>query len=243
MQLQVFKESKFTDVVIMEDLTDTREKVVSILKRNGCRVRIATNSNEAIEYAKKTQVKSYILDINMGQTRTQEGLDALERLKKINSGNWVAILSGYPQKYKNMAIKLQADFFQEKTGNIESDLKNIMQSYCQYIKPKVYKGLCETNEMGNNNHKVKTIEDEIKSDINYNTYLHYYSNKTWRIQNEGLYIGIVLGKIEFTGNDKNALLAEIRRKYPNVACYFTQVKTEIEKYKIITPFFTKSIQG
>lgn len=84
----------------------------------------AENEDEAVDLCKKG-FRNFIVDIHMGSDRQQEGLNLLQRLKKINPDTFVAILSGHLGAQTKRMAK-DADLIQEKTDNRKNDVNTIL---------------------------------------------------------------------------------------------------------------------
>ncbi|MCG8368809.1 MAG: response regulator [Pseudanabaenales cyanobacterium] len=88
-------------------------------------IKFAGNQDEAISLWEKGY-HIYILDISMGNDRAQEGLDALERLKKKDSDNIVAILSANLENHRGSYALKRADIVQRKTSDRRRDIEEII---------------------------------------------------------------------------------------------------------------------
>jgi ActR/RegA family two-component response regulator len=92
-------------VVVMEDSSPAEEAIKEVIEKElGWTVKMAKNSNEVAEYARNGEAAIYILD-NKIEDNSNEGLDALEKVKAIDENILVAIFSAYP-KYKIQAYRI-----------------------------------------------------------------------------------------------------------------------------------------
>lgn len=115
-------------VVVLENNDATRAAIKSSLAALGFKAHFVRTGPEAIELAEKHKAKHFILDIHLGSERSQEGLDTLEILKSIDETLFVSVLSAYPNRYRDMAMRLDANVFQSKSARIEEDMESIINS-------------------------------------------------------------------------------------------------------------------
>lgn len=126
------------EVVVMEDSPAAEEAIKKVMEGElGWKVTMAKNSNEVADYAKKKKAGIYILDNKIGDKPT-EGLDALERLKKIDENSIVAICSAYPNpEYKRQAYKIDGNLvgYEEKINgtNLEQNFRNIAAKFIERL--------------------------------------------------------------------------------------------------------------
>jgi DNA-binding NarL/FixJ family response regulator len=123
-------------IVLMEDSEPERALITRELEKwnenqkMDIPIKHASSEDEVISlYKEGFQV--YIVDIHMGENRQQEGLNVLERLKKADSSNFVAILSGKIEPFMRESILKKADFVQQKTGDRAKDIEGIQSSLHQ----------------------------------------------------------------------------------------------------------------
>src|SRR5712692_18112 len=99
-----------SEIVILED-EEVSEEIVRVLKSFGCKTRRVESGDQAVELAEQGEAEFFILDIQMGEHRKNEGLDALEGIKSLDRKNFVAIYSAHPKWYHEQAERLGADVF------------------------------------------------------------------------------------------------------------------------------------
>lgn len=134
---QIYK-LRFTEVVVMEDDSETRHLIHRVFKEMGFTEVIFVDSTDAVvELAVAGKLQNFILDIHMGDKRPQEGLDALEILKDIDSDIFVAILSGHPSVDRRRAERLKVNIFQSKSSNLELDIKLIVNVMLHHLQSKL----------------------------------------------------------------------------------------------------------
>lgn len=80
-------------ILVLDDVLDAVILIKRILSRKGHGVITFTEEEEAIAYAGSHDVDLAILDIKL---KRLSGLEVLERLKKIDPGIRVLMLTGYP---------------------------------------------------------------------------------------------------------------------------------------------------
>jgi CheY-like chemotaxis protein len=213
------------EVVIMEDDKVRRSAVSKILKNKGCKVYEVDDIAQAIKIANERHPQAYILDINMGEQKEQYGLDALERLKKLDEGLFVSIYSMYPDQYKAYSRRLHADHFQEKTSDTLSDINKILHNFliAEHKKIGLYIKMLEQET------NIPSDTDNIKgqpavSDSNYACYKQLLANRSWRQDNIGRYVAIVNCVVVGVDTNEETLLSKVRNEYPTESCYFTLVE-------------------
>jgi hypothetical protein len=117
-------------IVLLEDNPREQENVGNALKDCLSEMEweanflFVANEDEAIDRYKEG-FRNFIVDIHMGPDRQQEGLNVLERLKRISSDNFVGILSGQLSKMTRIMAR-SADVVQEKTDDRRSDVNIIL---------------------------------------------------------------------------------------------------------------------
>jgi ActR/RegA family two-component response regulator len=120
------------EVVVMEDDATAQSVIKQVMESLSWQVRIVDNRQDAVALARQKYAGFYILDINMGRDRTQEGLDALEQIKEIDRQIFVSIFSGYPSpQAETMASNLEADEFRSKSSDLKKDIQAIARKMLQ----------------------------------------------------------------------------------------------------------------
>ena len=72
------------EVVVLEDSSTTQKEIKQVITENlDWPVILVDNQEKAIKLCEENQVRFYILDIHLGERRTQEGLNTAEIIKKI----------------------------------------------------------------------------------------------------------------------------------------------------------------
>lgn len=220
------------EVTIMEDDRDTYKSISRILNSVGFKVKTVKNAEEAFKNAVNGKSKRYILDINMGNGREQEGLNALEEIKGYNKNIFVSLLSGYPDYYKKMAKKLKADYFQEKTSNPEKDvclIINEMITYDEKILKRHIASVRTSIDLVIGNPR-STLRDE-----NIIAYKALRLNKSWLFEHNGYYLAFAHGNLVEKNKTRGKLLEQARRNYPNQRLFIIKVTEEEEIIDLVTP--------
>src|ERR1051325_4899049 len=83
------------EVGVLEDDPETRNSISAKLRRIGVSPVEGEGEDHAVDLAQHRGVRFFIVDVNLGQSRAQEGLDALERLKKLEKDVKVAVYTNY----------------------------------------------------------------------------------------------------------------------------------------------------
>ncbi len=219
-------ETFLNEVVVMEDDKKVRATISSVLKGLGFQVKYLNDADAIIQNAHRRSYHWYILDINMGRGREQEGLDALEQIKNFNQNTFVGVLSGYPDIYKRMAKNLKADWFQEKTTNTKRDVYHIIDKML-------------TRKEAQFRHRISSVRQSIRnviiSDDNVIEYKILRSDKKWLVAHEGYYVAFVDGVEKGKCIDRNKLLKEARTRYPSKRIFITKVDKIIEFIDLPSP--------
>lgn len=225
------------EVVVMEDSPITRQTIEEVMSGLNWKVNIVDNADEAVAYAEKHEVAYYILDVHMGENREQEGIDALERIKKVNPNARVSILTAHP-KYKRLAANIDKDvLFVEKTINLEEDIrkleKEIRKTASGFLQSRLER-LVEQEE------QIRIQIDEINKDDNMIAYEQLILENYDEYKNK--YVAFVDGElvgVADTEEEGEKLLEDLMTslKYQDKSKFFTQVKKtdnlEVGEFEII----------
>lgn len=115
--------------IVLENEEHQKLQVTNALLELGFGVRAVEKGDDLLALAETGAYDLAILDIHMGLRRAQEGLDTLERLRARDVDTFVAMLSAYPDRWREMAEKLEADLFQTKTGHAREDVVKIVVAF------------------------------------------------------------------------------------------------------------------
>ena len=205
----------------MEDDSLIQNLVKNLLEKElHCKVTVVNNREQAIKLAQQESA-FFILDVNMGRGREQEGLDALEEIKAINSNTPVFILSAYEQ-YEILARNLNANGFIQK----EADLKQVIRSK---IEPEILKYELQVLEA-----RKQEIQDKFDKllyptlDPNIQAYEDLINLQEILDKYQDQYVAFLGGEIIDFDLDKVKLLERLQQNYRNQSCFFKQVKKDYE---------------
>ncbi|MDJ0580661.1 response regulator [Crocosphaera sp.] len=222
------------EVILMENDSVIQNTVKDILEEElNFRVTLIDNTQTAVSLIDKTQTtvspagdqESYffLLDVHMGESREQEGLNALEEIKGINSNIPVFVLSAH-QQYETLANNLNADGFIHK----QADLKEVIRSK---IEPEILKhalGVLEAHEQvleaG-----LQDTRDELeklykKLDPNVQAYENLINSKESLNQYKGQYIAFLNGNIIDSDLNKTKLLQRLQHHHPKESCFLKKIQ-------------------
>lgn len=225
------------EVAIMEDSFRTQETIKEVMeKKLNWKVTVINNQKEAVSLADKKIHSFYILDVNMGKDREQEGLDALEKIKDVDQQAFVTVFSAYPN-FKKKAANLNSNWFEEKGARIEKGVCNIATKMLEY-KLKI---ICDLKKDITNNtnsevgqdivlglidDKIKNINEKLESiknldnlysqesyfklkpaeNVNANAYEKLKLDPTWLAEYQGKYVAFVEGNLVSSSENKQELL-------------------------------------
>jgi DNA-binding NtrC family response regulator len=218
-------------VIVMEDDDAIREEIRGLLQKHGFKVRLAHSEREVLQVAKAPDCRFFVLDADMGATRSQEGLDALERLKKLHPTAFVAIYTLYTDRFETMAKRLRADAFQQKTDDKKRDISSIVGKIKQYMQKT---GLAVPGEsVGTSPSRVPETPEQ---DPNFVAYQELLGDSEWVRKYKGAFAGIVDGKLIAVHTDRTTLLKELRTKYPEKQRFVMRVGEERVTFEIPSLF-------
>lgn len=228
------RESAVDEVVVMENDSITEAYIVEALHTFGLKPRTVETADEAVDFAKKKKARSYILDINMGNDRNQEGLNALTRIKKVDEDIFVAVYSNHPDKLQK-ARKIGADVCREKSGDHLGDIANIVSQ----MAPPHLRGLVDRlwDTLGHNSDSSNkgAPPQKPEQDINRRKYQELRVDRDWLKSHFGQYVAIVDGELKEEGADRQKVLEKVRKTYSGKSIFFTEVKEEEEVVRILSP--------
>lgn len=219
----------FHNMVVLEDEDTTFQDVSKSLRRRGVRrVYKAPSIDAAVNYAERRLANGFILDIHMGVDREQEGLDALEKIKSIDSDIFVGILSAHEGYFRKMATRLGADVYCEKSANREKDIDIILSSWL--VKTKIL--------IENLSQQIDPFQvDSPEKDKNFIEFIRLSSKSDWLKRNMNKYVVFVHGKFIASGEDKGKLLRNVRDKYPNSSIFLEFVDLGDKFIELPSPIF------
>ena len=119
-----------SNILVVDDERDIRESLRGILEEEGYHVLLAESGEAGLEQLKKKNCELVLLDIWL---KGMDGLDALERIKQIENGPEVIMISGHGTiETAVKATKLGAFDFLEKPLSLEKTLiliKNALDAH------------------------------------------------------------------------------------------------------------------
>lgn len=107
-------------IVIMDDDPRTIKFVKEVVSEFEGKTLIAASADEVVELATRHEIRYFILDIDMGESRSREGLKALRKLKHWWPEVFVAMLSNHGE-LRAAAGRLRCDAFRDKTADRAED--------------------------------------------------------------------------------------------------------------------------
>ena len=221
------------EVVVMEDSETTQDAIRKVLEKEfDLEVKIVESKEEAISFAENKELQYYILDVNMGNYRRQEGLDALEVIKKINENSFVSILTGCPTpNIEKMASNLKADLYKEKSFNLEDDIREIALQIKQRKRKLLKEKLQIIDELR------EDIVDDLKKlddlpfdppsskDTNIDAYEKLKLDEKWFAKYKSKYVAFIDGELVGSNEDEQKLIKQLKSsKYQDRPIFFTKVE-------------------
>ena len=221
----LIKQLPTNEVIVMEDRVTTQEAIREILEREfNLHVKIVESKEAAISIAEQHQeIQGYILDVQMGNDRQQEGIDALEEIKAINEKSFVSIFTGHPsQEIQKMASKLGADLYREKSTDLENDIRYIGSQIKKRHHDLLQKQL-ETierlrNDIINELEQINQLDKLYNSpstslllkDSNIAAYEKLKLDKEWFAKHKGECVAFIDGELIGSNEDEQKLLEQLK---------------------------------
>lgn len=196
-------------VGVMEDNDSHADDIRRMLESRGLIYVPVANSERAVFLAEVEHVIGFILDVNMGEGREQEGIDALEDLKSLDRRSFVIVYTANPDLVEK-SIRAGADYAVEKRWGATSDLAKPIGEYLQEF------GL---------GHDTPSLPDEPELDPNFREYCTLLLQRYWREKYLGMYVGFVDGAFIAANVDRRVLIEELRSVYPRRQKFVTIVES------------------
>jgi CheY-like chemotaxis protein len=220
------------EVVVMENDRHTRAYIVEALRALGLKPRTVESADEAVALAKKEKARCFILDASMGGDRTQEGLEALTRIKKHDKTISVALYSNHWGLLKK-ASRL-ADVTQPKSGD---HLLDIVKILAQLVAPH-FKGLVGKlwGTLGHTSDPPPPRpQAPTEVDVNKRKYQELRADAEWLASHLGHYVAFSEGELRDADTDRKKLLGRVRKEYSGKPVFLTEVKEQEEPVRIFSP--------
>ena len=238
-KVRIEEESYIADIGVMENDEIRLKNIIDALESLKWRPRLVNNAREAVELVERGVIQFFILDIHMGQRHAEEGLDALEMIKNIDTDIFVCIYSAYLEKYQTKAEKLGVDLFYKKSGNVSEDMRFILAD----IFPIVWKnkdliqikGLSEKDKYSDNTPN-NNSEEFLK---NLHAFQEYMADEKWVSKNIDNYVGFVNGKLVGEDADQHKLVSHLITQFSDQAKFIARVEKEEAVEDVPTPDFVE----
>jgi ActR/RegA family two-component response regulator len=218
-------------LIVMENDDSTKKEMEEGYRLYGFKVHFVGSESEALKAADSAGCRFFVLDADMGKSRSQEGLNALERLKKRHPTAFVAIYTQYTDRFEDMASRLGADAFQKKSSDKRQDISSLVRRIKQHMAETGTTIQCEPSEISS-----IAIPRTPEEDPNFITYQELSSNREWLRANVGAYAGIVDGQLVATNGDRSALLKELRARFPGKRRFITKIGVDSAPIEIPSLF-------
>lgn len=221
-------------VVVMEDDPRTAAYIVEALRILGLTPHTVVSAEEAVALARNGNARCFILDACMGgEERTQEGLEALTRIKKIDDSISVAVYSNHERLLKK--AERMADVTQPKSGDHLSDIASILER----LIPPQFKGLvarllAASGHISEQPQRPRPRESG-EADVNKRRYRELRADAAWLKNHLGRYVAFVDGELRGADTDRKRLLGMVRIEHAGKPIFFTEVKEQEESVRIFSP--------
>jgi DNA-binding NarL/FixJ family response regulator len=155
-------------IIVLENEPVHKEAIQDLIKESnlGWPVFFAKDKEEVEKLAEEHNAAYYILDINLGPEKNQEGITTAEFIKNGEQNTFVAMFSGVPNlaEFKRMASRIGVDYFEEKSGNIQWNVCRIALEILRYQKHLITEilerdrtSICKLEPL-----KVKSLTNQLK---------------------------------------------------------------------------------
>lgn len=217
------------EVVVMEDDPRTEAYIVEALRDLGLKPHTVVNADEAVALARDAGARCFILDASMGDDRTQEGLEALTRIKKHDRSILVAVYSTHPGLL-DKASRF-ADVTHLKSEDHFSDIAHIITQFVATP----FRGLVWKKSGAPEPPFVPRPHEPGETDINKRRYRELRANAEWLKNYSGHFVAFIDGELKDADTDRRKLLARVRREHSGRPIFFTEVKEQEESVRIFSP--------
>jgi CheY-like chemotaxis protein len=189
---------------VMEENESHVEDIRDALESRGFSCVPIPNPEKAVFLAEVEHLIGFILDVNMGEGREQEGLDTLDDLKSLDRDTFVVVYSTHPDLVEK-AIRSGADFAIEKTKGAKADLGHALACY-----RKKYLQSSDSER----DPSVAQPPEEPETDPNYREYCALLLQRHWRDEYSGMFVGFVDGAFVAAHSDRVELIRQLRLQFP-----------------------------
>jgi DNA-binding NarL/FixJ family response regulator len=199
-------------VAILEDDELIRSQMARAIEEFvGGRVYEAEDRDKLLSIATDEDIETFLLDVDMGPGRRQEGLDACQGIKRLRPEARVYFYTGHAERYRQAIEELGAcGLIPKRTDDVRSDMS-------RFAKQMKADNATDTSSVG-------TVT-ELAQDENIGAYAKLRTNREWLARYLGTYVAIVNGKQVADATEKNSLF-EALRAYKGVKVFVTRVDAE-----------------
>jgi DNA-binding response OmpR family regulator len=200
----------------MEDDAHKRKAIKEYIEiGSNYEVETVDNKQKVIESFSDPPI-AYILDVNMGEGRSLEGIDVLEVIKEKAPRSFTIVYSALikdENEVKREAGKIGADFIFDKT-DLEKNCEQMVAviHYHQEFLEKCY-GITHSDPKQRQDHLERLYSGEEQSvDRNMKIFEEYQENDAWRETHYDKYVAFIDGKMVDLDKDRSVLLNRLRKR-------------------------------
>jgi DNA-binding response OmpR family regulator len=123
-------------IIVLENEPVHKEAIQDLIKESnlGWPVFFAKDKEEVEKLAEEHNAAYYVLDINLGPEKSQEGITTAEFIKNGEQNAFIAMFSANLAEFKEKASRIGVDYFEEKSGNIQWNVCRIALEMLRYQK-------------------------------------------------------------------------------------------------------------
>ncbi len=225
-----FPEIRRTEVIFMEDDSLIQSKVKNILEEElNCNVIVIEEQQKAIDLANQKESRFFIFDVHMGRGREQEGLDALEEIKIINSNIPVFILSAYEQ-YERFAKNLNANGFIHKEADLQQVIRSkiepeILKYELKVLEARRKETLDQLHQIEDQLHQIERLCKKLE-DPNIEAYEALRNTQEWFVRYQNQYVVFLNGELIDSDTNKTKLLERLQKNHPAQLCFVKLIQQD-----------------
>jgi ActR/RegA family two-component response regulator len=223
MRPRAIERPSYSEVGVMENHKATLVALRCAFRGHGWRIKVARNVDEVLRLATGRGIRTFLLDVHMGEgERSHEGLDALERLKRLDRGLFVGILTRYPRYWMD-ARRMGADWSEPKTDNFEDSVRSMLTARLAAAMEELKAVPRRPPNGGVGPSGVTPPVRGAARDRNLASYVRMKGNAVWMKQHKGMFVAFVDGGQVGAHHDRKVLLRDIRARYSDKPRFVTHV--------------------
>jgi DNA-binding response OmpR family regulator len=220
----------FDSLVIMEDNIRIARGLERHFEKHNFKVNVVNGKDEALDVLRKSEslIPNFILDINMGDVRTLEGLSLARDIKRERPEAFVVIYTAFGQ-HKDQAEKFNVDLFLEKNYDYEDDLEHLRSALLKHSEKVLVDNLSR-------------LYSEHTLDANEAAYQEKLKDEAWTTTHEGYCCAFLNGNLILSKKMARIdFLKLVREKFPRKPVFIAKVGEKKKIRRILSPRIKKRV--